>query len=207
MLCLGVGLQTTPYQLGAFAPALGDTHVQCILPEGAIELAENFTRLPLVRIGGRYTVHNRHTQQLEPCTGLEAALQAFLTFLETMKQRVRPAYDGVVLVSYTKEATPVLLQRLEQHGLLQRFWRTVASLGDLAQYIKEVHAEGPMFQSYVNTHGLLDLMPLDQAYVCAFKRKGNLEGLFMDLRANYVYQILLQLHQKEPTYANFYRVS
>jgi len=48
-------------------------------------------------------------------------------------------------------------------------------------------------------------MSLEAAYYCTFREKVSAEG-FCDLRANYTYQVLLQLLQKEPGYANFYKV-
>jgi hypothetical protein len=208
MLSLGSGLLTAPYQLGAYS-TLGDAFVRCIKPSGLMEMAENYTAMPLVRFGGRYAVHNRQTQQLEFCINPHRALLEFVEFLETMKQRVRPAYDGVVLVSYSQECTPLLLQRLEQFDYGQRFWRAVAALGDLGQYMKEVHAENPAFRSLLSSPSRpsgLERIPLEKAYSCAFQRKMPMEGMFCDLRANYTYQVMLQLHQKEPNYANFYRV-
>ena len=205
MLCLGSGLVTSPYQLGAYS-SLGDTFIKCIVPEGLTELAENYTRLPLIRFGGRHAVNNRQTHRLEYCEKLAIALYAFVEFLEKIRQRVRPAYDGVVLVAYNEEATPALLQQLERCSLSDRFWRTVAGLGHLNHYIKEVHSDKPHFIVSASSEGGLEKMPLDEAYWCAFQQRISTDLMFCDLRANHCYQILLQLLQKEPSYSNFYRV-
>jgi hypothetical protein len=205
MLLLGTGLLTSPYQLGAYC-SLGESFLKCIQPTGAMELAENYTKMPLIRLGGRYGVHNRQTQQIEYCGGLRQVLAHFVDFLEKMKQRVRPAFDGVVLVSYSDEATGALLQELDRCHLADQFWRCVAGVGNVFRYIKDVHWDRPLFQNFEGHEGSLEMMSLEQAHECVFKRRLNMDELFSDLKANYVYQVLLQLLQREPNYANFYRV-
>jgi hypothetical protein len=206
MFCLGSGLLTSPYQLGAYS-SIGDTFMKCILPEHVTDLAENYTRMPLIRIGGRYAVHNRQTQMLENCAELAVVLHAFLEFLEKTRQRVRPAYDGVMLLSFNPDATPALLQQLERCNLSGRFWRTVAGLGHLTQYIKEACWNRDEFQSHASRDVSLEMISMEDAYMCAFKKRIGSENMFCDLKSNYCYQILLQLLQQEPTYQNFFRVS
>jgi hypothetical protein len=206
MFCLGSGLLTSPYQLGAYS-SIGDTFIKCILPELVTDLAVNYARMPLIRFGGRYAVHNRQTQTLEHCTELAGALHAFIEFLEKMRQRVRPAYDGVMLLSFNPESTPVLLQQLERCNLAGRFWRTVGGLGHLTQYIKEACWNNMEFQAHAGRDTSLELISLQDAYMCTFKKKIGTETMFCDLKANYCYQILLQLLQQEPNYSNFFRVS
>ena len=62
-----------------------------------------------------------------------------IDFLEKGRNRVRPAYDGVVLLSHLPEVIPQLLKSLRRWGLYNQFQRSVASLGDLSTYLSTVH--------------------------------------------------------------------
>ena len=57
------------------------------------------------------------------------------------RNRLRPAYTGVVLLSHFPESIPQLLKSLRRHGLYDSFQRTVAGLGAAVNFLADSHAD------------------------------------------------------------------
>ena len=144
ILPLGSGLKSSIYQLGA-RTAHGDTLVTCVFPATPRQRAEAtlHSTCPLLKmtVGGKSQASVRHptTGRFLECVGEREALQTMIDFLEKGRNRVRPAYDGVVLLSHLPEVIPQLLKSLRRWGLYNQFQRSVASLGDLSTYLSTVH--------------------------------------------------------------------
>ena len=140
ILPLGSGLKSSIYQIGAHT-AHGDSMVTCVLPATPGQRAEATLHptCPLVKVtlGGKVQPSVRHpsTGRYFECVGEREALQQMIDFLEKGRNRVRPAYDGVVLLSHLPEIIPQLLKSLQRWGLYNQFQRSVASLGDLSTFL------------------------------------------------------------------------
>ena len=129
-----------------------------------------------VTVRGKEQASVRHptTGRYMKCIGERETLQGFVDFLEKGRNRVRwsvnfafdwwkfiqvrPAYDGVVLLSHLPEVIPQLLKSLQRWsnlcslefqfklflngfrwGLYNQFQRSVASIGDLSTYLSTEH--------------------------------------------------------------------
>ena len=80
----------------------------------------------------------RHTTngQFMQCISEREALIRLLGFLETGKNRTRPAYDGVILLLFTDDFIAPFLKMFKKHNLYDRLLYLVSGYGSLSQYIK-----------------------------------------------------------------------
>lgn len=162
--------------------------------------------MPMVMFKKKFHLNNRITGAMEPCHPEEIAFKDFLEFLETCRNRTRPAYDGVVLFCQEEETLPLLLRFVRRMNLEAWFWRLVVALGALYPYIEAVHCQDPRVLRWKLALGGPNTCALDLLYQFYFGNKVNTKGSFSDLKANYNYQILLKLVQNTPNYLNFFRV-
>lgn len=160
----------------------------------------------MVMFKNKFHINNRATGKMEACLPEEAALKDFVTFLETCRNRIRPAYDGIVLVAETEDSIPWLLKFVKRANLGAWFWRHVASFGAMSSYIqvstkKNIH----LLRSAWRAKGVGNI-PLNALYREFFREKLKVKGILSDLKANYVYQVLLKVLGSPPDYANFFKV-
>jgi len=204
MITLGAGIKADPYQIGAIS-TLGDTFLRCIEPKNQKYEAEVSRELPMVMFKNKFHLNNRTTGTMEPCHLEEIAFKDFISFLEKCKNRTRPAYDGIVLVSESEESIPLLLKFVKRMNLETWFWRNVVSLGGLSNYVTRALKQDARIKRYIARNKDVASIPLGHLYNELFLTKINTTGIFSDLKANYVYQVLLKALEINPDYSNYFK--
>ena len=139
LMSVGSGLSSCIYQLGSWSWH-GDSFLQCVVPgeEGSMqELARQHMHCPLIELSGCHYVRHPVKGQFVRCVLEEEAIRQFLVFLETGKNRVRPMYDGIVLISHTPDIIPQLVKSVRRSGLFDRFAKLVSGMGDFASFLSQ----------------------------------------------------------------------
>jgi len=195
LMSVGSGLSSCIYQLGSWSWH-GDSFLQCVVPgeEGSmLELARQHMLCPLIELSGCHYVRHPVKGQFVRCVLEEEAVRQFLVFLETGKNRVRPVYDGIVLISHTPDIIPQLVKSVRRSGLFDKFAKLVSGMGDLASFLSQ---KKPRQYNNLNS--------LETDYEKTFGRKMSPQSPMCEDRAKISQEILGKLLETAPTFSNFF---
>ena len=108
-----------------------------ITPNNETDLhsAKNHHTSPLVVISGSNYVKLTTTSNFNQCLSEREAVSRFLFFLERSKSRVRPAYDGIILVSHSSDHLAQFIKTFTKYKLYDRLVQSVAGVADLSKFI------------------------------------------------------------------------
>lgn len=186
------GMSGSIIQLGTFLPH-GVSHSACMLPE-------NVDQADLISCGTFFKVRESMLMKvgpkLVPTFPRDHSLVSFLEFLEKGCRRVRPAFDGVILVSYLQEDLPHLIKAFMKAGLYDRFANVVKGVADLCNFVAKEHS----WRFMVN--GKLELS-LSHVYYTTLGERFNHVNRGPDGRAEGIYQCLERLLENKPSFGNF----
>ncbi len=186
-------------QMGAFLPH--GVSVVCAMQPGK----EECTRQVIddsglfVKIRGELKGKCRSGRELMPLTPTKQGLESFLTFLEKGCRSVRPAYDGILLLSHIQEIIPTLIKSMRKHCLYERFSRTVKGMGDLCTFLAQCHLK--RFARGTDA-GRVDLAI--SAVSLSVLGERTTERSSCDRKAKTTYEVLERLLETPPTYSNFF---
>jgi len=196
IVTLGTGVSTELYQLGAYSMH-GESFVRCVLPLNFQGEAENHPNLPMVKFKKKCHVNNRQTGNMEECISENTTLKQLVEFITRNINRVRPPYDGAVLVCHSNFAIASFLRFIGSSNVAEVFWHRVHAIGSLQELVKN-HPNGDVFLRGEN------LSP-EEMYYQLFKSLVPMEKLFSDVRAKYLYEILVKFLDTNPGYLNFFK--
>ena len=140
------------------------------------------------------------------CEQEEVAFKKFLMFLETAKNRTRPAYDGVAVVFQDEDIIPVFFRFLSRTQTRDWFWRVVSSVGSVYTYVKFTMARNLGVLDNLEKTKLENGDLVGQLYYVVFRLRIDTKRLFSDLKASYLYKTLLKALDDVPNYANLFKV-
>jgi hypothetical protein len=201
MICLGKGINSDLYQLGAYT-IHGETFVRCVEPVLMKEEAENHKELPMVLFKNKYHVNNRQTGIMEPCVHEKEALRSFIEFILKNINRVRPAYTGAVLVCDSNFTIGNLIKRIKNNNLDGQFWSTttisrVSAMGSI-EFLAKEHPNGAMLLRGWEQN-------LEEIYYELFNRMRPFDKHFSDEKAKFCYEVLVKLLDTNPSFKNYFQ--
>ncbi|XP_059095481.1 uncharacterized protein LOC131890195 [Tigriopus californicus] len=186
------GVSGSMIQLGTYLPH-GVSHSFCMLPE-------NVDQSDLISCGVFFKVREamfmKVGSKLVPTFPRDHSLVSFLDFLEKGCRRVRPAFDGVILLSYLQEDLPHVIKAFMKAGLYDRFANVVKGVADLCNFVAKEHS----WRFMVN--GKLELS-LAHVYYNTVGERFNHANRGPDGRAEGIYQCLERLLENKPSFGNF----
>ena len=185
------------YQLGCQSYH-GDQVLLCLLPdtEVGLNLAKHHPHCPLVIMSGRPYVRHTNTAQFQQCLEPAEALTNLLDFLEKSKNRTRPSYDGLVLLSPDLDNLTDIIKSVRKHNLYQRFSRLVSAVGSLTNFLLKK-----------NVRGVTDSSSLEACYHAVFHRKMYPIHPMSDDRARICFEIVGKVLDSPPSFRNLFSVS
>ena len=186
-----------PYQVGCHSYH-GDSLLVCLLPdtESGLNLAKQHHNSPLVTLSGQPYLRHSNTGQFQRCLPQREALNKVIAFLETCKNRTRPSYDGVVLVtSNDLDQVANLIKTFRKHQLYQRISQLVSAVGNLTKLL-----QSKQFSR------LEDSSSLEECHSAVFHRKMFPLHPMSDDKAGICFDILGKVLDSPPTFRNLFSV-
>ena len=182
------------YQLGCQS-FHGDQVLLCLLPdtEVGLNLAKHHPHCPLVIMSGRPYVRHTNTAQFQQCLEPAEALGRLLDFLERSKNRTRPSYDGLVLLSHNLDHLTDIIKVFRKHNLYQRFSGLVSAVGSLTNLLL-----------HKNVRGVTDSSSLETCYYSVFQRKMYPIHPMSDDRARICFDIVGKVLESPPSFRNLF---
>ena len=173
----------------------GDRLLLCLVPdtEVGLNLAKHHFHCPLVTMSGRPYVRHTNTGQFQQCLEPGEALVRLLDFLEKSKNRTRPSYDGLVLLSHSLHSLTGLVKSVRKHNLYQRFSQLVSAVGSLTNFLLKK-----------NVRGVTDSSSLEVCYHAVFQRKMYPLHPMSDDRARICFEIVGKVLDSPPSFRNLF---
>ena len=175
----------------------GDCLLLCLLPdtEAGLTLARQHYHCPLVVMSGQSYLRHTNNGQFKPCIQQREALTRLISFLETCRNRTRPSYDGVVLVSHTLDTVTDLIKTFRKHELYDKLRQQVSAVGDLTKLLQNK-----------KVHGVTDSSSLEACYNAVLHRKMYPIHPMSDDTARICFDIIGKVLDSPPTFRNLFSV-
>lgn len=182
------------YQLGGWS-GHGD-HVHCMVTpqlEADLQRAKHHPDYPLVVMAGSQFVRHANSGQFLQAVTEGEAIFRFMRFLETCKNRTRPAYDGVVLVSHNSTNVSMFLKTFKKYKMYVKLSQLVSAIGDINKYLRSVDSSKCDFS-------------FARLYESVLRRPMYPRQPMGDDKTRLCHEILNKLFEGGTNYNNFYKM-